>query len=97
MMAQKNGDGSIKTFIYVPSNENWKETVGVDWPEEAEADDTGGKLKAALREVAEKIMPGWNEEAKGLLTHCDEEDFAIRPLYQFPPGHRWDKKVPGLG
>jgi hypothetical protein len=101
MMAQKNGDGSIKTFVYIPADEDWKEKVGVDWPEVEDGTGRGvrgrrpGSVKVALEEVAEKIMPDWNEEAKGLLTHCDEEEFAIRPLYQFPPGHRWEKKVPG--
>ncbi|KAJ2927344.1 hypothetical protein H1R20_g9750, partial [Candolleomyces eurysporus] len=90
MMAQKNGDGSIKTFTYIPAGEDWKDTIGVDWSK------SDGGLKAALDEVAEKVVPEWNAVAKELLTQCDEEDFAIRPLYQFPPGHRWEKKVPGV-
>ena len=88
MMAQKNGDGSIKTFIYIPADEDWKDKIGVDW-------DSKKGIKAALEEVAEKVLPDWNKEAKELLTQCDEEDFAPRPLYQFLPGQRWEKKVSG--
>lgn len=84
MMSQKNGDGTVKTLFYIPAELDWKDTIGVDWKNES----------LALGEVVEKIIPEWNEEAKDLIRHCDEGEFAVKPLYQFPPGHRWEKKVP---
>jgi hypothetical protein len=89
VVGQKNGDGSLKANANFPAPENWKETCGIDW---SKADED---LKGVLNEFVEKMLPGWNDKAKELLTKCDEGEMAVRPLYGYPPGYRFEKKVSG--
>ncbi|KAJ3539043.1 hypothetical protein NMY22_g4916 [Coprinellus aureogranulatus] len=85
--SQKNGDGSVKTYALFEAPENWKEISGVDWSK---------PTREALTDFVERYYPNWTEEVKRLLIECDEGELAVRPLYQYPPGHKLEKKLTGV-
>ncbi|KAJ2926281.1 hypothetical protein H1R20_g10813, partial [Candolleomyces eurysporus] len=88
--AQKNGDGTMKTFAFFPADENWKESSGIDWGK------TESEFKSVLRDFVDKIIPDWNDNVKDLIRECDDGEMAVRPLYRYPPGHKFEKKVSGV-
>ncbi|RXW20155.1 hypothetical protein EST38_g5693 [Candolleomyces aberdarensis] len=90
VVAQKNGDGSLKSNVNFPAPENWKETSGIDW---SKADED---LEGVLKQFVEKVIPEWNDKAKELITRCDEGEMLVRPLYGYPPGYRFENKVSGV-
>lgn len=85
IMSQKNGDGSLKTYSFAKVPEDWKEKSGIDWSYQ----------RQGLTEYLEKYHQGWAEEGKALLLECDEGELAIRPLYMYPRGHKFEKKCTG--
>lgn len=85
IMAQRSGDGSIKTYSFIPVAEEWKERSGIDWSSQ----------KRGLREFVERFHADWAEEGKALICECDEGELAIRPLYLYPRGHEFEKKCSG--
>jgi hypothetical protein len=85
IMAQKSGDGSVKTYSFITVGKRWKEESGIDWSNQ----------RKALEEYVEKFHPDVAEEAKQLLIDCDKGDFTIRQLYRYPPGHKLEKNCSG--
>ncbi|KAJ3533685.1 hypothetical protein NMY22_g7232 [Coprinellus aureogranulatus] len=85
--SQKNGDGSVKTYALFEAPENWKDISGVDWSK---------PTREALTDFVERYYPNWTEEVKRLLIECDEGELAVRPLFQYPPGHKLEKKLTGV-
>jgi hypothetical protein len=79
----------MKTFAFFPADESWKDNSGIDWSK------TDSDFKGVLQEFVEKVIPDWNGNVKDLIRECDEGETAIRPLYSYPPGHRFEKKVSG--
>ncbi|KAJ3520715.1 hypothetical protein NMY22_g12628 [Coprinellus aureogranulatus] len=86
VIAQKSGDGTVKTYSFIPVPEDWKEQCGIDWSNQ----------KKGLMEFVERFHSNWAEEAKALLVECDEGDLAIRPLYLYPSGHKLKKACSGV-
>lgn len=84
--SQKNGDGSVKTYTLFEAPENWKEISGVDWTK---------PQREALIDFIEQHYFNWTDEVKKLVVECDEGELAVRPLYQYPPGHKLEKKLSG--
>lgn len=85
LIAQKSGDGSVKTYSFIPAAEEWKERSDLDWSNQREG----------LEEYVQRFHAGWAEEAKKLLVECDEGDLTVRRLYQFMPNHKPEKECPG--
>jgi 2-polyprenyl-6-methoxyphenol hydroxylase-like FAD-dependent oxidoreductase len=85
VVAQKSGDGSVNVYSFISVPEDWRETSGIDWSNQ----------RRGLTEFVERYYSGWGQEAKSLIIECDEGDLAIRPLYRYPPGHRWEKTSAG--
>ncbi|KAF5311284.1 hypothetical protein D9611_012632 [Ephemerocybe angulata] len=87
VVAQKNGDGSVKTYIIFPGPENWKDVSGIDWSK---------PQKEVLDNFMETYYSDWSDETKQLIALCDEGELAVRPLYQYPPGYSFEKKLAGV-
>ncbi|KAM5541394.1 hypothetical protein V8D89_004948 [Ganoderma adspersum] len=71
--AQLNGDGRLRTYVWVRKPESW--VISSD-PAEA---------KAFLLEH----FAGWNQWLLNLIEYCDESAIYPRPLFTLPEGHRW--------
>lgn len=85
VIAQKSGDGSVKTYSFIPVAEEWKELSGIDWSNQ----------RVALEEYVKRFHATWVDEAKQLLVECDEGDLTVRQLYQFGPDHKLEKEHSG--
>ena len=81
LVAQRNGDGSIRTYIMLQKPETWLKDVGVDWA------DPGAAKKFMLKEEYED----WADELKDLIIHADP-DIVARPFYMHPPDFSWTSK-----
>jgi 2-polyprenyl-6-methoxyphenol hydroxylase-like FAD-dependent oxidoreductase len=82
LMAQKNGDDSIRTYAMLRVPESWNQTCGIDW--------TQGR--AAIDEFVAKEFGSWDREGKQLVLKSDES-LVIRPLYMLPVGISWVSKA----
>ncbi len=81
LMAQRNGDGSVRVYAWAQRPEHWLRTSGIDFSDRAAA-------KAAVATDYEE----WAAELRELITAADDDDVVPRALYMLPPDHRWDFK-----
>ena len=84
LVAQRNGDGSIRTYIMLQKPETWLKEVGVDWSD----------AHAAKNFMLDQEYKDWNEELKSLIAHANP-DIVPRSLYMLPTDFSWTSK-PGL-
>lgn len=84
LVGQRNGDGSIRTYIMLQKPETWLKDVGVDWSD----------AMATKNYMLEEEFKDWSEELKGLITHANP-DIVARPFYMLPTDFSWTSK-PGL-
>lgn len=84
LVGQRNGDGSIRTYIMLQKPETWLKDVGVDWSD----------ATATKKYMLEKEYKDWSDELRGLITHADP-DIVARPYYMLPTDFSWTSK-PGL-
>ena len=82
LIAQKNGDGSIRTYAMLRVPKSWNQTCGIDW--------TQGR--SATEEFVAKEFGSWDQEGKRLVLESDE-DLVMRPLYMLPVGISWVSKA----
>jgi 2-polyprenyl-6-methoxyphenol hydroxylase-like FAD-dependent oxidoreductase len=80
MLAQRNGDGSVRVYCVGWRPEDWQKSCAVDL-ENVE------KVKELLLEEYQ----GWHEDLKELIRSCDE--VVPRTMYMLPPGLRWQNKA----
>jgi len=83
LIAQRNGDGSIRTYAMLQVAETWLKDVGVDWTDAEKA------KEFLLKEYAD-----WDDSLKDLIRHSDA-DIAPRVLYQLPTNFAWPSR-PGV-
>ncbi|KAM0794535.1 putative monooxygenase [Usnea florida] len=81
LIAQRNGDGSIRTYICLLKPETWLQDVRVDWSDPV----------AAKKFLLEDEYRDWADELKGLIVHADP-DIVPRPFYMHPPDFSWISK-----
>lgn len=81
LVAQRNGDGSIRTYIMLQKPETWLKDVGVDWSDAV----------AAKNYMLEEEYKDWSDELKALITHADP-DIVARPFYMLPIDFSWTSK-----
>lgn len=84
MVAQRNGDRSIRTYIMLQKPETWLKDVGVDWSD----------AHMAKKFLLDEEYRGWCDELKSLIIHADP-DIVARPFYMLPTDFSWTSK-PGL-
>ncbi|WP_213762896.1 NAD(P)/FAD-dependent oxidoreductase [Caballeronia sp. dw_19] len=83
LMAQRNGDGTIRVYVALRVAENWVEQTGIDFHEPLQA-----------RNRLLDLFTGWSPEIVDLLRASDDV-FLPRPLYTFPPEQSWTT-CPGI-
>lgn len=81
LVAQRNGDGSIRTYIMVQKPETWLKNVGVDWSDAI----------AAKSYMLDEEFKDWSEDLKCLIAHADP-DIIARPFYMLPTDFSWTSK-----
>lgn len=81
LVAQRNGDGSIRTYIMLQRPETWLKDVGVDWSDPM----------AAKKFLLEEEYKDWADELRDLIIHADP-DIVARPFYMHPPDFSWTSK-----
>ena len=81
MVAQRNGDGSIRTYIMLQKPETWLKEVGVDWSD----------AHASKRFMLEEEYMDWSEDLKDLIIHADS-DIVARPFFMLPTDFSWTSK-----
>ncbi len=77
LIAQRNGDGSIRTYAMLQVAETWLKDVGVD------STDAEKAKEFLLKEYAD-----WDDSLKDLIRHSGA-DIAPRVLYQLPTNFSW--------
>ena len=81
IVAQRNGDGSIRTYIMLQKPETWLKDVGVDWSDAHEA----------KKFLLEEEYKDWSDELKPLIIRADP-DIVARPFYMLPTDFSWASK-----
>ncbi|MBB5936149.1 FAD-dependent oxidoreductase [Streptomyces zagrosensis] len=83
LMAQRNGDGSVRTYVGLSVPEDWLTTSGIRCDHPAQA------RTALLGHFAD-----WAPQLTDLIRYCDDA-FLPRPLLMLPVGLRWPTR-PGV-
>lgn len=74
LMAQRNGDGSIRTYAMLQVGETWLKDMRVDWPD-----------PEAAKEFLLKEYADWDERIKDLMRRADSD---ITPRVALSTSHR---------
>jgi 2-polyprenyl-6-methoxyphenol hydroxylase-like FAD-dependent oxidoreductase len=77
LMAQRNGDGSIRVYVTLRVPEAWTQRCDLDFNQPTQARD--GLLK---------LFDGWAPHVLEMLKSSDDV-FFLRPLYTLPPEQNW--------
>ena len=81
VIAQRNGDGSVRTYVCLQKPETWLKDVDVDWSD-------ANQTKKFLLEEEYK---DWNDEFRNIILHANP-DVVARPLYMLPTDFSWTSK-----
>jgi 2-polyprenyl-6-methoxyphenol hydroxylase-like FAD-dependent oxidoreductase len=81
LMAQRNGDQSIRIYVALRVPEDWMKGFDFSQPR-------------AIRAMLLDVFSGWKPELLEMLKRCDD-NFVPRPLYALPLEQCWTTK-PGL-
>jgi 2-polyprenyl-6-methoxyphenol hydroxylase-like FAD-dependent oxidoreductase len=81
VICQRNGDGAIRVYASSLEGEAW--LTGLR-----------GLERDAVKAELLGRLDGWSEELRRLIVEAEGEPI-LRPMYQLPVGHRWDR-VPGV-
>jgi len=81
LMAQRNGDQSIRIYVALRVPEDWMKGFDFSQPR-------------AIRAMLLDVFSGWKPELLEMLKRCDD-NFVPRPLYALSLEQRWITK-PGL-
>ena len=77
LLAQRNGDGSVRIYVALKAAEKWPEISGLREASPADA------RKALL-----PLFDGWSPQMVGLLR-CSDDWFQPWPLYAYPADQMW--------
>jgi 2-polyprenyl-6-methoxyphenol hydroxylase-like FAD-dependent oxidoreductase len=83
LIAQRNGDGSIRVYATLRVAADWLTDCGVDWRD----------IPAARAAILD-LFAGWDDEITALIRCCDDTVIP-RPIHALPVGHSW-ARVPGV-
>jgi len=85
MLAQRNGDGSIRSYAMMRVPEDWASSSCIDLSNPAET-----KSK-----ILEQNFSDWDESLRELVLLADDDSIIFRRLYMLPVGVRWESR-PGV-
>jgi 2-polyprenyl-6-methoxyphenol hydroxylase-like FAD-dependent oxidoreductase len=78
VMAQRQGDGSLRTYAALRVPEDFLETCGIDWTQP----------NTARNQLVEKYFSHIGEDLKRVILEC-KDDLTPRPLFELPVGFAW--------
>jgi 2-polyprenyl-6-methoxyphenol hydroxylase-like FAD-dependent oxidoreductase len=78
VMAQRQGDGSLRTYACLRAPEDFLETCGIDFKDQ----DT------ARQQYVERYFSDVGENLKRVVLEC-KDDLTARPLFELPVGFKW--------
>lgn len=78
VMAQRNGNDSVKIYVGLRKGESWSEECGIDWSDKANA----------RQELIKQYFNDCHDNIKSMITESTDE-LIVRPLYMLPIGISW--------
>lgn len=78
VMAQKNGNDSVKVYVGLRKDESWSKNCGIDWSDKDHA----------RQQLIEMYFNDCHEDVKSMVLECKDE-LIVRPLYMLPIGISW--------
>ena len=85
LVCQQNGNDSIRVYAAVRQPETWLETCGIDWNQQALAQET----------FTERYFGDCHDDLKRVIATEASDGLIPRPLYMLPVGLTWRSR-PGL-
>lgn len=82
ILAQRNGNGSIRTYAFVRCPEFWHQECGIDW----------AQPEAAKRAMIDTHYSDWDQGSKDMILKSDD-DIVVRPMYMLPIGFKWEHRT----
>lgn len=82
ILAQRNGNGTIRTYAFVRCPEFWHKECEIDWTQP----------EAAKHAMIDTHYPDWDQGAKDMILKSDE-DIVVRPMYMLPIGFKWEHRT----
>jgi 2-polyprenyl-6-methoxyphenol hydroxylase-like FAD-dependent oxidoreductase len=84
IISQKNGEGSIRTYVAVRQPESWINDCGIDW----------SKAEEAKKKLIERYFANCGDDLKQIVTESDDA-LIPRVMHMLPVGVKWDT-CPGV-
>jgi len=81
LLAQRNGDGSLRVYAFVRLPEEWYIKYGTQPSDPVQV----------KKEMLEEYFADWEQGAKDLVLQSDDE-VLVRPMYMLPIDFKWDHK-----
>jgi 2-polyprenyl-6-methoxyphenol hydroxylase-like FAD-dependent oxidoreductase len=82
VMAQRQGDGSLRTYACLKVPEEFLETCGIDWK----------NRDSARQQFIEGYFSNIGEDLKRVVLEC-RDALTPRPLYELPVGFTWPHRA----
>jgi 2-polyprenyl-6-methoxyphenol hydroxylase-like FAD-dependent oxidoreductase len=83
VIAQRQGDGSLRTYGGLRAPEDFLETCGIDW----------SQRNTARNEFVERYFSHIGDDLKRLILEC-KDDLTVRTLFELPIGFTWPHRPP---
>lgn len=81
VQAQRQGDGSLRTYASLRVPEDFLETCGIDWTQK----------DSALKQYVERHLSHIHEDLKRVVLSCND-NLEARGLYELPISFRWPRR-----
>jgi 2-polyprenyl-6-methoxyphenol hydroxylase-like FAD-dependent oxidoreductase len=81
VMAQRQGDGSLRTYACLRVPEEFTDTCGIEWKD----------METAREEFVERYFSDIGQNLKRVILDC-KDTLTPRPLYELPVGFTWSHR-----
>mmetsp|Transcript_7972 Transcript_7972/g.7905 ORF Transcript_7972/g.7905 Transcript_7972/m.7905 type:complete len:382 (+) Transcript_7972:28-1173(+) len=78
VMAQRNGNNSVKVYVGLRKDVSWSKNCGIDWSDK----------EHARQQLIEKYFSDCDDDVKSMVLESKDE-LIVRPLYMLPIGISW--------
>ncbi|KAH8725277.1 hypothetical protein GQ44DRAFT_707455 [Phaeosphaeriaceae sp. PMI808] len=82
VIAQRQGDGSLRTYAALHASEDLLDTCGINWEDES----------SAREQFVDQCFSDIGEDLKRLILDC-KDDMWPRSLYELPVGFTWPHRA----
>ena len=82
LCGQRNGDGSVRVYAMLPTEESWISACGIDWK----------NTRKAMEELKTQYYSSWDSKLQDLITKADEDTLVPRTMYMLPIGFSWPQR-----